>query len=67
MEPLKAHEARRRLEREGWIEERANKHHTFSHPAKPGVAIVVPKGRNPLSPGVMRQIAKVAEWKWPPR
>lgn len=67
METLRAHEARGRLGREGWEEVRANKHHTFRHPNKPGSTIVVPKGRDPLSPGVMRQIAREAGWEWPPR
>lgn len=67
MEPMKAHEARARLEREGWEVARSNKHITFTHPEKPGAVIVVSHGRKALSPGVMREIARTAGWKWPPR
>ncbi len=67
MEPMKAHEARRKLEREGWQVARSTGHITFTHPGKPGAVIVVPQGRKVLSPGVMREIARTAGWKWPPR
>jgi hypothetical protein len=43
---------------------RIAKHHTYR---KSGATIVVPKGRKPVSPGVMREIAAVAGWVWPPR
>jgi predicted RNA binding protein YcfA (HicA-like mRNA interferase family) len=51
----------RRLEREGWINRGGGNHDVFTHPARPGVIIVVPRHRT-LSPGVARQIAKLAGW-----
>lgn len=64
MQTMRASEIRGRLEREGWQEVRVTKHHTFR---KGTLTVVVPKGRNPVSPGVMRQIADLAGWNWPPR
>lgn len=67
METLRAHEARARLEREGWQVKRSGKHITYAHPEKPGAIISLSHGREKLSPGVMMQIARAAGWKWPPR
>lgn len=50
----------RRLEGDGWINEGGANHDVFKHPSKLGI-IVVPRHRT-LSPGVARQIAKVAGW-----
>lgn len=51
-----------RLNEDGWIRARhGGEHDVYSHPAKPGVAIVVPRHRT-ISPGVARQIAKAAGW-----
>ncbi len=49
-----------RLVRDGWIESNGGRHDVFKHPTKPGV-IVVPR-HNTMSPGVARQIAKLAGW-----
>ncbi len=50
----------RQLERDGWVNEGGAKHDLFSHPVKTDV-IIVPRHRS-LSPGVARQIARVAGW-----
>lgn len=50
-----------RLSREGWIEEGGSKHAKFSHPARPGATIMVPRHRT-VSPGVARSIARAAGW-----
>jgi len=50
-----------RLEREGWQLAGGSKHGKFEHPARPGVAIIVPRHRE-QSPGVARSIAKTAGW-----
>jgi len=50
-----------RLGREGWeLVRHGARHDVFRHPHKPGV-IVLPRHRT-LSPGVVRSIAKAAEW-----
>jgi predicted RNA binding protein YcfA (HicA-like mRNA interferase family) len=59
VQTLRASDIRRRLKREGWAEVRVTKHHTFR---KNGATIVVPKGRKPVSPGVMKEIASIAGW-----
>ena len=64
MQTMRASDIRRRLTTEGWSEVRVSKHHTFR---KDGTTIVVPKGRKPVSPGVMVAIAGAAGWRWPPR
>ncbi len=64
MQTMRASEIRRRLEKEDWREVRIGKHHTFR---KDGGTIVVPKGRKQVSPGVMKEIAAIAGWTWPPR
>ena len=51
-----------RLERDGWQNRGGGSHDKFTHPNKPGAIIVVPRHRE-LSPGVARQIAKVAGWR----
>jgi predicted RNA binding protein YcfA (HicA-like mRNA interferase family) len=50
-----------RLEREGWVKDTGGKHDKFTHSAKPGVLIVVPRHKE-QSPGVARSIAKSAGW-----
>ena len=50
----------RRLESEGWVNQGGGSHDVFRHPTKP-VSVVVPRHRT-LSPGVARNIAKVAGW-----
>jgi len=50
----------RRLQREGWVNRGGGSHDT--HPERPGVIVVVPRHRN-LSPGVARQIEKLAGWR----
>ncbi len=50
-----------RLGRDGWSCEHGREHDIFRHPDMPGVRIVVPRHRE-LSPGVARQIAKLAKW-----
>jgi mRNA interferase HicA len=52
-----------RLEREGWIRRAGGRHDVFKHPVGAG-RIIVPRHRT-LSPGVAREIAKVAGWKEP--
>lgn len=52
---------RQRLEREGWEKRDGGSHYVFTHPDKPGRA-VVPKGRGDLATGTARSIAKVAGW-----
>ena len=50
-----------RLQSEGWVKVSGGKHDKFTHPARPGVLIVVPRHRE-QSPGVARSIAKSAGW-----
>jgi len=50
-----------RLTRDGWTSEHGKEHDIFRHPTLPGVRIVIPRHRE-LSPGVARQIAKLAKW-----
>ena len=50
-----------RLEREGWVKDTGGKHDKFTHSAKPGVLIVVPRHKEQSS-GVARSIAKSAGW-----
>ncbi len=52
----------RRLEADGWRSVAGGEHDKFTHPARPGVVIVVPRHRE-LSIGVARNIAKLADWK----
>jgi predicted RNA binding protein YcfA (HicA-like mRNA interferase family) len=49
-----------RLKAEGWIAAGGTKHHKFEHPDK-REKIIVPR-RKTLSPGVARQIARIAGW-----
>ena len=51
-----------RLAREGWINRGGGSHDIYTHPARPGIIISVPRHRT-LSPGVARAIAKQAGWK----
>jgi mRNA interferase HicA len=52
----------RRLEGEGWrLARNGAEHDVYEHPSKPGV-LSVPRHRT-LSPGVARQVAKVAGWR----
>jgi mRNA interferase HicA len=51
-----------RLRQEGWrIARQDGKHDVLKHPDKPEARIVLPRHRT-LSPGVARQIGKVAGW-----
>jgi mRNA interferase HicA len=50
-----------RLEREGWECRHGGGHDVYKHPARPG-RIIVPRHRT-LSPGVAREIAKIAGWQ----
>jgi len=50
-----------RLKSEGWSEIGGSKHYKYANPAKPGIAIIVPRHRE-QSPGVARSIAKAAGW-----
>jgi predicted RNA binding protein YcfA (HicA-like mRNA interferase family) len=50
-----------RLEREGWVNIGDGSHDKFTHDARPGEIIVVPRHRT-LSSGVERSIAKLAGW-----
>jgi predicted RNA binding protein YcfA (HicA-like mRNA interferase family) len=50
-----------RLSRDGWTKLPGGKHDKYEHPAKPGVLIVVPRHKE-QSPGVARDIAKLAGW-----
>lgn len=50
----------RRLEREGWQCRNGGRHDIYKHPVRPG-RIVLPRHRV-LSPGVAREIAKIAGW-----
>lgn len=52
----------RRLQREGWVNRGGGSHDVYTHPERPGVIVVVPRHRT-LSPGVARQIAKLAGWR----
>jgi predicted RNA binding protein YcfA (HicA-like mRNA interferase family) len=49
-----------RLQREGWESRPGGRHDVFKHPQRAG-RIIVPRHRT-LSPGVAREIAKVAGW-----
>jgi hypothetical protein len=49
-----------RLEAEGWENRGGGKHDVYEHASNP-TPIVVPRHRK-LSPGVARQIAKLAGW-----
>jgi len=49
------------LEREGWQCRHGGGHDVYKHPTRPG-RIVVPRHRT-LSPGVAREIAKMAGWQ----
>lgn len=50
-----------RLAREGWqLARHGGSHDVYRHPQKPG-SIVVPRHRT-LSPGVARNIARIAGW-----
>jgi mRNA interferase HicA len=52
----------RRLGMEGWrLLRNGSEHDVYDHASKPGV-LTVPQHRS-LSPGVARQIAKVAGWR----
>jgi predicted RNA binding protein YcfA (HicA-like mRNA interferase family) len=52
----------RRLEQEGWrLARNGAEHDIYDHPVKTGV-LSVPRHRE-LSPGVARQITKVAGWR----
>lgn len=50
-----------RLERDGWVNYGGGEHDKFKHHEKPG-RILVPR-HGELSPGVARDIAKLAGWK----
>jgi 3-deoxy-D-manno-octulosonic-acid transferase len=50
-----------RSEREGWVKDAGGKHDKFTHSARPGVLIVVPRHKEQSS-GVARSIAKSAGW-----
>jgi mRNA interferase HicA len=50
-----------RLEREGWQCRHGGGHYVYKHPTRPE-RIVVPRHRT-LSPGVAREIAKMAGWQ----
>jgi predicted RNA binding protein YcfA (HicA-like mRNA interferase family) len=51
-----------RLKREGWQGQPGGRHDVYKHPKRKGCRIVVPRHRT-LSPGVAREIAKMAGWK----
>ena len=51
-----------RLAKEGWrLVRNGSAHDIYDHPARPGV-LTIPRHRT-LSPGVARQIAKIAGWR----
>jgi predicted RNA binding protein YcfA (HicA-like mRNA interferase family) len=50
-----------RLEAEGWVNRGGGEHDIYEHPVLATVKIAVPRHRT-LSPGVVRQIAKLAGW-----
>jgi predicted RNA binding protein YcfA (HicA-like mRNA interferase family) len=52
----------RRLEQEGWINRGGGEHDVYTHPARPGFRISVPR-HTTLSQGVARRIAKIAGWR----
>ena len=49
------------LKSEGWVLVGGGGHDKYEHPTKPGM-VMVPRHKT-LSPGVARQIAKLAGWK----
>jgi predicted RNA binding protein YcfA (HicA-like mRNA interferase family) len=51
-----------RLQREGWVNRGGGGHDVYTHPARPGRIVSVPRHAT-LSPGVARNIAKVAGWR----
>jgi predicted RNA binding protein YcfA (HicA-like mRNA interferase family) len=51
-----------RLQKEGWTVEHGTEHDIFRNPNFPNVRIAVPRHRE-LSPGVARDIAKLAGWR----
>ena len=50
-----------RLVREGWISGGGAKHEKFTHPNRPGEAVIVPRHRTQKI-GTARSIAKAADW-----
>ena len=50
-----------RLEREGWFSQGGAKHQKFTHPGKPGEAVIIPRRRDQKL-GTARSIAKAAGW-----
>jgi predicted RNA binding protein YcfA (HicA-like mRNA interferase family) len=55
-----------RLRREGWAERPGKGSHAiFSKPGRRHVT--VPRHHGDLKPGVLRSIARAAEWEWPPQ
>ena len=67
MKPMKSRDIQSRLEREGWIwisKRGTGSHRVFVHPTKAGTIVVTwhKNGSAPVSPGVMRDVVKIAGW-----
>ena len=50
----------KRLKADGWVEGHGGDHDVYKHPARKG-RIILPRHRE-ISPGVARDIAKIAGW-----
>ena len=50
-----------RLERVGWAKNHGGRHDKFDHADRKEITLIVPRHRE-LSPGVARNIAKIAGW-----
>ena len=62
MDELSSREVCDRLIAEGWSSREGGRPIVFKHPKRPQERIVVPRHRT-LSPGVAREIAKIAGWR----
>lgn len=61
---MKASEATKRLEAEGWfIAAQSGSHRQYKHPIIPGRVTVAGKPSDELAPGTLNSIAKQAGWK----
>ena len=63
--PPKVREVIRRLERDGWVEEkgRGGSHRQFEHPTKPGKITVRGHPNEDLTPGLRASIQRQAGWR----
>ena len=63
---MTAREVVKRLNKEGWYEDRQNgSHRVFKHPDKPGDRVNVPIHNGDVSKGTLRNIYEDAGWGRP--